>query len=122
MYANFGEMISKKRTEKKITLRKLAELLNVSPAFLSDVERGRRNPFDDRAKLDQLSELFNLSQEEYHDMLDLVGDGREEVAPDLPEYINGHDYVRVALRTARDLDAGEEEWLQFVEELKNRKG
>lgn len=27
-----------------------------------------------------------------------------------------------ALRTARDLDAGEEEWSQFVEELRKRKG
>jgi len=32
------------------------------------------------------------------------------------------DYVAAALRTARDLDAGEEEWLQFVKELKERKG
>ena len=42
--------------------------------------------------------------------------------PDLPEYIMNRDYVAAALRTARDLDAGEEEWLRFVEELKQRKG
>ena len=29
---------------------------------------------------------------------------------------------QAALRTARDLDAGEEEWMKFVEELKRRKG
>ena len=33
-----------------------------------------------------------------------------------------HDYVSAALRTARDLEAGEEEWLKFVEELKKKKG
>lgn len=32
------------------------------------------------------------------------------------------DYVSAALRTARDLDAGEEEWQRFVEELRKRKG
>jgi hypothetical protein len=32
------------------------------------------------------------------------------------------DYVSAALRTARDLDAGEQEWMQFVAELKKRKG
>ena len=46
MYANFGEFISRKRVEKKITLRKMAEMLNVSAPFLTDVEKDRRNPFD----------------------------------------------------------------------------
>ncbi len=32
------------------------------------------------------------------------------------------DYVSSALRTARDLNASEEEWMAFVEELKKRKG
>jgi hypothetical protein len=31
-------------------------------------------------------------------------------------------YVAAALRTARDLDAGEKEWNEFIEELKKRKG
>ena len=55
-------------------------------------------------------------------MLNLAGKKRDSVAPDLPEYIMQHDYVAAALRTARDLDAGEEEWLRFVDELKQRKG
>ena len=32
------------------------------------------------------------------------------------------EYVSAALRTARDLDAGEEEWRKFVEDLKQRRG
>ena len=109
MYANFGEFISKKRVEKKITLRKMADMLGVSAPFLTDVEKDRRNPFD-MEKLTQLAQILNLSKEE------------NAVAPDLPEYIMERDYVSAALRTARDLDAGEEEWNQFVEELRKRKG
>ncbi len=45
-YANFGKFISTKRIEKKITLRKMAEMLEVSAPFLTDVEKDRRNPFD----------------------------------------------------------------------------
>ena len=30
--------------------------------------------------------------------------------------------ISAALRTARDLDAGEAEWMRFVDELKKRKG
>ncbi len=121
MYANFGEFISKKRIEKKITIRKMAEMLNVSAPFLTDVEKDRRNPFD-MEKLTQLANILNLSKEENALMLDLAGKKRNAVAPDLPEYIMGRDYVSAALRTARDLDAGEEEWNQFVEELRKRKG
>ena len=121
MYANFGEFISKKRVEKKITLRKMADMLGVSAPFLTDVEKDRRNPFDIE-KLTQLEKILNLSKEENAQMLDLAGKKRNAVAPDLPEYIMERDYVSAALRTARDLDAGEEEWNQFVEELRKRKG
>lgn len=120
-YANFGEFISKKRIEKKITLRKLADMLGVSAPFLTDVEKDRRNPFD-MEKLTKLAHILQLSQEENDLMLDLAGKKRNAVAPDLPEYIMERDYVSAALRTARDLDAGEEEWKHFVEELKKRKG
>ena len=121
MYANFGDFINKKRVEKKITLRKMADMLGVSAPFLTDVEKDRRNPFD-MEKLTQLAKILNLSKEENAQMLDLAGKKRNAVAPDLPEYIMERDYVSAALRTARDLDAGEEEWNRFVEELRKRKG
>ena len=121
MYANFGEFISRKRVEKKITLRKMAEMLNVSAPFLTDVEKDRRNPFD-MDKLTKLAEILGLSKEDNALMLDLAGKKRNAVAPDLPDYIIQRDYVSAALRTARDLDAGDEEWNQFVKELKERRG
>lgn len=120
-YENFGDFISKKRVEKKITLRKMADALGVSAPFLTDVEKDRRNPFDIE-KLNHLAHILELTTEEKTLMLDLAGKKRNEVAPDLPEYIMERDYVSAALRTARDLDAGEEEWKQFIEELKKRKG
>ena len=120
-YANFGDFISRKRIEKKITIRKMADMLGVSAPFLTDVEKDRRNPFDIE-KLNQLAHILELTKEEKNEMLNLGGKKRKAVAPDLPEYIMQRDYVSAALRTARDLDAGEEEWKHFVEELKKRKG
>lgn len=119
-YLNFGDFISKKREEKKITLREMAKKLNITAPYLSDVEKDRRNPFD-LEKLELISKILTLSEDDKSIMLDLAGKRRNEVAPDLPEYIMERDYVSMALRTARDLDAGEEEWLRFVEELKKRK-
>lgn len=121
LYANFGEFISQKRAGKQITLRKMADMLGVSAPFLTDVEKDRRNPFG-LEKLTQLAKILDLSDEERELMYNLAGRKRNAVAPDLPEYIMERDYVSAALRTARDLDAGEEEWNQFVEELRKRKG
>ncbi|MCD7724953.1 MAG: helix-turn-helix domain-containing protein [Clostridiales bacterium] len=121
MYANFGEFIKEKRVEKKITLREMASKLGVSAPFLTDVEKNRRNSFD-IDKLNKIAVILELSEDEKELMLDLAGRTRDQIAPDLPEYIMERDYVSSALRTARDLDAGEEEWKQFVEELKRRKG
>lgn len=118
---NFGEFLQTKREQQKITLRQLAEKLDLSAPFLSDVEKGRRNSLD-MDRLVMLRQILNLSDEEYETMLNLAGKQRKTVALDLPEYIMERDYVSAALRTARDLDAGEAEWQRFVEELKNRKG
>ena len=119
--ANFGEFLQRKREEKQITLRKMAEQLGFSAPFLSDVEKDRRNP-PELAKLEQIAEILGLDDNDKQTMYNLAGKKRDYVAPDLPDYIMKRDYVAAALRTARDLDAGEEEWLQFVKELKERKG
>lgn len=120
-YLNFGDFIAKKREERRITLREMARRLDVSAPFLSDVEKDRRNPFDSD-RLEKVTGILELNKQERELMYDLAGKRRNTVAPDLPEYIMERDYVSAALRTARDLDAGEEEWMKFVEELKRRKG
>lgn len=120
-YSNFGEFLQKKREEKKVTLRKMADMLGFSAPFLSDVEKDRRNP-PEIDKLEMIVSILGLSEEEKDLMFNLAGRRRNTVAPDLLEYIMERDYVSSALRTARDLDASEEEWMAFVEELKKRQG
>ncbi len=119
-YRNFGEFLQKKREERQITLRKMAEMLKMSAPYLSDIERDRRNP-PEIEKLEQIANILVLSKEDKDMMLDLAGEKRNSVAPDLSPYIMERSFVASALRTARDLDAGEEDWNKFVEELRNRK-
>ena len=120
-YENFGAYLSEKREERDITLREFARQLGVSAPFLSDVEKNRSAPLIPE-RLEKAAEILHLSSEEKSEMYDIVGKQRDSVAPDLPEYIKGRDYVSIALRTARDVNAGEKEWQQFIEELKKRKG
>ena len=116
---NFGEFIAKKRLERRITLRKMAEMLDCSATFLSDIEKDRRTPLD-MARMEKLSQILALSEEERNEMLDLAGRKRNSVAPDLPDYIMNRSYVSAALRTARDLNAGEAEWQKFIDDLEKR--
>lgn len=117
----FGEFVVEKRLEKGISLRKMAELMEVSAPFWSDVEKGRKNP-PKLEKLELLANILRLTDEDKTLMFDLAGKERDAVAPDIPAYIMENDYVVAALRTVRDLGASEEDWEKFVEDLKNRKG
>ena len=120
-YANFGEFLIAKRSERDVTMRELARQLGVSAPFVSDVEKNRCAPLTTE-RLERVAEILHLSPEERTQMYDLAGNQRDSIAPDLPVYIKGKDYVSYALRTARDLEADEADWLAFVEDLKRRKG
>lgn len=53
MMREFGELLRKQRREASKTMADLAELLDVSVPYISDVERGRRAPF----RLDRLEKI-----------------------------------------------------------------
>lgn len=120
-YTSFGEFLRAKRLEKSLSYRDLAKVLDVTAPYVSDIEKGRRNaPVMD--KLIKLSKFFCLSEEEETIMFDLAGKVKDDLPPDLPNYIKGNTELVAALRTARDLGASDEDWQKFVEELKERKG
>ena len=116
---DFGPFLKEKREERNVTLRELARKLEVSAPFLSDVEKGRSAPLT-KERLERVAEVLDLSPDERNEMYDIVGKQRNTVAPDVSDYVMGRDYVAAALRKARDLNAGEEEWLRFLEDLQQR--
>jgi len=44
MILQFGEFIAEKRKGQGISLRGMADELGITPAYLSDIEKSRRNP------------------------------------------------------------------------------
>lgn len=68
-----------------------------------------------------MAEVLQLDQDERNALFDTAGKQKNSIPPDLPDYIMEHEFVSAALRTARDLDASEEEWKRFVEDLRRRK-
>lgn len=124
MDERFGKFVRERREEKKINLRKLAEILEIAPAYMSDIEKSRRYP-PDRKKIEKIAKALELNQDETNYLFDMAAHAKDNtVSPDLPDYIMENDIVRVALRRARDIDAGKEEWekvMKVLEEIEKKK-
>jgi transcriptional regulator with XRE-family HTH domain len=115
----FGEYLKHKREEKQISLREVARTLGVSAPFLSDVENNRRGPVTEE-RLADLAKVLNLNEKEKAEMYDIVGKQKGLLAPDLNPYVTERPYVNAALRTARNLEANEEDWQWFADYLSNK--
>lgn len=118
----FGSYVREKRLAAKVNLRKLAEILGIAPAYMSDIENDHRYP-PEKDKIYKIAEALNLNQEETDRLFDLAaGNKKNSVSPDIADYIMEQDKSRVALRLARDSGAGEKEWekiIKILEESKN---
>ncbi len=120
MNQTFGSFVRQKRMEQGLSLRGLAARLDLSPVYMSNIETGRK-PAPARENLDKLTLELHLSKEEQELLLDLAA--RPEtmrVSADLPEYIMERDIVRAALRTAKEVDATDEEWQEFIDRITKR--
>ena len=72
-------------------------------------------------KLNHLIEILGLCQTDAELLLDLAAKSRtQRVSADLPEYIMEGDIVRAALRTAKEVDATDEEWQEFIDRITQR--
>lgn len=120
MEQTFGSYVREKRMARGLSLRALAAKLEVSPVYMSNIENGRR-PAPTMEKLNHLIEILGLCQTDAELLLDLAAKSRtQRVSADLPEYIMERDIVRAALRTAKEVDATDEEWQEFIDRITQR--
>ncbi len=64
---------------------------------------------------ERLLKFSGLDKDEAESLYDYAGKAQNTIPYDLPEYIMDRDDVAAALRTAKDLNAGKEQWEKFVE-------
>ena len=74
--------------------------------------------------MEALATVLNLSEEEREEMLDLAGRERNQVSPDLPEYIMDEALpnARAALRRAKSQGLGDDFWQEVNEIIDKRNG
>ncbi len=123
-FETFGDFVAEKRTRQgvEISLRKMAEYMEVSPPFWCDIEKNRKMPSMDYEKLGKLAKLLKLSESEKIEMFDLAAKSRNEIPADINDYVINNDKAAVALRKAKELNLDDSDWDFMIEELKQRKG
>ena len=120
MEQTFGAFVRQKRMEQGLSLRRLAARLGLSPVYMSNIETDRK-PAPSQENLDKLAEELRLSKPDLELFLDLAAASQKMKVPaDLPEYIMERDIVRTALRTAKEVDATDAEWQEFIDRITKR--
>ena len=121
----FGEYLKQKRLDKEITLRGFAKLVDISPVYLCDLEKGRTAAPSMEVMQKMVSKLA-LNKEEserFYDLAALEQTAKNPIPKDLNAFLKDNHVIVSALRTAKDLDATDEEWQDFIDKLrKSREG
>ncbi|MBL8639916.1 MAG: helix-turn-helix domain-containing protein [Alphaproteobacteria bacterium] len=109
----FGERVRQRREEKKISLRKFAEMVDVSPTYISQIERGEFSP----PKEEKIRLMAQILGENEDELLSLAN----KVSSDLPAIIQKHPKeVATFLRTASNLSP--EQWKKLTKDIEKQTG
>lgn len=120
MDQTFGSFVRQRRQAIGLSLRSLAAQAGLSPVYMSNIETDRKAA-PAQEILERLAIELRLGKEEREMFLDLAARSRKQrVSADLPDYIMEKDIVRAALRTAREVDATDEEWQEFIDRITRR--
>jgi transcriptional regulator with XRE-family HTH domain len=119
----FGKRVKERRKEVGVSLRQLAKLLGLTPAYISRIENGHENP----PKAEYISRIAQILELDESELFKLVPtDMRYQRIPD--EIMEGYRKSDITtkkvpefFRTVRDSDLTEEEWDKLIESVKKRR-
>ena len=112
---SFGQFIRQRREELEKTVRGFAAELDITPAYLSDIEKGNR--YAPKNYLDKLKEVLKISEDDEQEFEDLASVSRGSSFEDINCYLGKTRMARVALRRARDSQISDDEWEKFINDI-----
>ena len=108
-----GPYIRRRRDELDMSLREFAKRLDCSPAFISDIERGRRHPSD--KVLSEMARVLKVKVEDLREMdVRAPIDEIKRITQDDPTFA-------LAFRTVIDKKISADELLEFVKKKEDAK-
>ena len=110
----FGVYLKCRRNELSMTLKDFAKELNLSMAYVSDMENGNR--YAPLKYLNTIIDVLHIEKEEINYFYDLAGCTHSNWV-DINEYLATVPNARKAIRLARDNNISEQEFVSLVNHL-----
>lgn len=109
----FGILIRDLRHKNGDTLRGLATKLNVSAAFISSLELGRKQiPAD---YVEKITEIYNLNKEEQEELIDAINSTNEKITLNLKEL--NEEQKDLSLIFARKIKTSDDDLINKLREI-----
>ena len=120
----YGQFLRSKRIadSRELTLRDISDELGVSVSFVSDVEQGRRKPYDEE-KTEKLVEFLKFTEEDIAMMYDLAARENSRIPRDLDDimmYSEAGEMARFALRMTKKGVVSDDDWRRFIHYIKTK--
>ena len=124
-YMRFGTFIRKKRLDdpRELTQGDVSKAIGISLTYLSDIEAGRKRPFD-AGTIEKFCQHLNLDDEEQAQLYDLAAKEKNSVPADIEDVLMYEpigEMARFALRQSNAGNVTEEDWKRFIREIEAKK-
>ncbi len=118
MYGYFWILAA--RLKANLGLRRFAELIDIKPSNLSDIENGWRHPPADPGKLEEIAEALGLAEdsENWRRLFDAAR--RQGDQPADIRHMADRKLVPALLRTIDDLQLGDEDIARLITDIESQ--
>lgn len=114
----FGQFISDLRIRHSMKGQELADRVGISKTYLWQLEHGvRLNP--DVDVIMKIAKALDLTEKESAALYDMYAEATGQISPDIAEYVKSSKALQIAIRYAITVNAKDEVWELFIEQLKN---
>lgn len=111
----FGRFMRQRREELGKTVRGLAAELDLTAAYISDIENGHR--YAPKKYMGKLRKALKVIDEDSLLFEDLASASRGNQYEDINAYLGKSPLARKAVRKARDLGIPDSQWKAFIDSM-----
>ena len=108
----FGQIVRERRTELGKSVRGFASDLGITPAYVSDIEKGNR--YAPKSKLELIFKLLQFPLDQHQAFMDLAAMTRGEFE-DINPYLKSQYRACLALRKAKEKNISDERWQEIIQ-------
>lgn len=115
----FGEFVKRRRESLGKSQKGFAIEVEISPAYLSDIENGNRRAPEKR--LEQFAKALKITdKEELEEFYDMAGVSQRGRHLDINNYMGDKPSARKAFRVAIDEGWTDDDWRKLIDVIKNK--